>query len=267
MRTIRLSEHESLEQDLTAAELQQLLSLPAGLVKVSAGRRGGLYRIKPYSRVGTLTLPALRILIRPKVGLRNVLFLLAYANRIRWGAEDFLYAQDDDLLRAIAWWFDRESASAARFGLSHGYVDREAALTTLRGRLALGRQLAQRPGQRTPLECEWQDYSEDIHAQPRGQGGPPRATANARARPTYRYPPAPPCAAAPRRRKQRRIPASALPPLAVTRLNRHWESALCLAQMILRCQSLIDEHGRVMGTSFTVDMNVLFERFVRDARR
>ena len=46
---------------------------------------------------------SIRLLIRSKVGLANVFFLLGYTNNVRWGAGDFPY-EEDDLFRAVAWW-------------------------------------------------------------------------------------------------------------------------------------------------------------------
>jgi 5-methylcytosine-specific restriction enzyme subunit McrC len=53
-----------------------------------------------------------------------------------------------------------------------------------------------------------------------------------------------------------------VPELTFTRLNSHWEVAGHLSRLILMQQSLRDQEGAVVGTTFTVDMNALFERFV-----
>jgi 5-methylcytosine-specific restriction endonuclease McrBC regulatory subunit McrC len=54
----------------------------------------------------------------------------------------------------------------------------------------------------------------------------------------------------------------AVPELEFNRLNEHWEAAGRLARLILDQESLRDEAGEILGISFTVDMNKLFERFV-----
>jgi 5-methylcytosine-specific restriction enzyme subunit McrC len=259
MRTIRLREHKSQEEVLSADELRHLVALPAGLLDVSH-RPNGSVAIKPRSHVGTIVLPSLRILIRPKVGLRNVFFLLGYANNIRWSAEDFPY-EEDDLYRAFAWWFDREAAKAARFGLAREYIDRQEALTTLRGRLALDRQLAARPGRRIPIECRFQDYSEDT---------PLNQVVKAAHNSLLRVPDLDRELAIRLRHRARQVfgdvssveYVSALPAIGLTRLNRPWEAVLHMARLILRRRSIRDERGSVLGAAFTVDMNALFERFV-----
>jgi 5-methylcytosine-specific restriction enzyme subunit McrC len=62
------------------------------------------------------------------------------------------------------------------------------------------------------------------------------------------------------------LPGS-IPELNFTRINRHWEVAARLAELILRQQSLRDRKGGIKGTTFTVDMNKLFERFVEEIVR
>lgn len=62
------------------------------------------------------------------------------------------------------------------------------------------------------------------------------------------------------------LPGS-IPELNFTRINRHWEVAARLAELILRQQSLRDKEGGIKGTTFTVDMNKLFERFVEEIVR
>jgi hypothetical protein len=84
MRTIRLTEHKAATETLSAEELSELSSLPLGLVEISPYGVKDRFTIKARSRVGTIALPSIRVLIRPKVASRNVFFLLAYTNRIRW---------------------------------------------------------------------------------------------------------------------------------------------------------------------------------------
>ena len=103
-----------------------------------------------------------RVLGVSRAGFPNLLFLLGYgAGLTRWRDEHFPYEEDDDLLRAVAWLFEAEVARAGRAGLIRGYVDREETLATLRGRIDIGAQLRVRQSRRWPLECRYQDYTED----------------------------------------------------------------------------------------------------------
>lgn len=261
MRTILLREHESFPVALTDAEVAELLRVPPGVVEVRREALGQ-YMLRPKSRVGTVVLPSLRLLIRPKVGLRNLFFLLGYASGVRWGDEAFPYDTERDLLRAVAWLFDREVARASRFGLVRGYHEQEQTLPFLRGRIDLDGQIKARPGRDWPLECRFSEFSEDI---------PLNQVLKAAHAHLLSLPGLDDQVISSLRFRHRRslgevanvsYSPAAVPPLSFTRLNQQWESAARLAQMILGQETLADRSGSVMGTAFTIDMNKLFERFV-----
>ncbi len=52
--------------------------------------------------------------------------------------------------------------------------------------------------------------------------------------------------------------------VVVTRLNRHYQPALHLARLVLRNVGLLDRLGETGASSFLLDMNDLFQRFVAD---
>ncbi len=60
---------------------------------------------------------------------------------------------------------------------------------------------------------------------------------------------------------------SAVPDIVFTRLNRHYQPAVSLASLLLRSASLELGAGGTRGCAFLVDMNDVFERFVRNALR
>lgn len=260
MRTIRLREHEPHIVDLSDQELRDLLALPSRLIEV-VGRPDGRYRIKAGSRVGTIVLSSLRILIRPKVGLRNVFFLLGYSVNTQWDDGDFPY-DEDDLFRAVAWWFDREVGRAARFGIARAYMDREETLTTIRGRVAIDRQIAVRPGRRFPIECRFQEYSDDTDL---------NRLLKAAHDALLRLPQLDRDVAIRLRHRSRHLfggvdisdySFAGAGRVDFNRLNRVWEPAGRLAELILQQRSIRDDEGKVVGRTFTVDMNRLFERFL-----
>ena len=55
--------------------------------------------------------------------------------------------------------------------------------------------------------------------------------------------------------------------IAITRLNAHYEPALRLARLLLANLTLVDQRGGTTASSFLVDMNKLFERFVTERLR
>jgi hypothetical protein len=136
----------------------------------------GMYELRAGSTVGTVVLPSLRLLIRPKVALEN-LFALARLRPMvtRWGDTLFPYEQDPDLFKAMAWVFEAEVRRALAQGLVRGYQPRSETLTTLRGRIDLAGQLRARQGMPLPLECRFEEYTGGHRAQPGRQGRAPTA--------------------------------------------------------------------------------------------
>ena len=259
MRTLNLTEHEATPARLTQHELDQVLA--TGIVNVTP-RLDGDYELRPESVVGTVVRPRLRLLITPKIGIRNLFFLLSYANGLTsWDDERFPYEEDDDLFGAVAWLFESEVRRASRYGLTRGYRERDETLSTIRGRIDIGAQLRARQGRRFPLECRYQDYTEDSDL---------NRVLKAAHRRLLRLPRL-------ERELGRRIhrhmrlfneveeidyPPMGVPKLGFNRLNDLWEPPAVLADLILRQDSVRDRTGSALGMSFTVDMNKVFERFV-----
>jgi McrBC 5-methylcytosine restriction system component len=161
VRTIVLREHQPSQASLTRNEAEQLLA--TGLVSLTLLSGEGMYGLRAGSQVGTAMLPSLRLLIRPKVGLENLFFLLGFGPGItRWTDAQFPYGRDPDLFRAVAWVFEAEVRRAASQGLVRGYQDRSESLSTLRGRIDVASQLRTRQGRPFPLECRFEEYTEDI---------------------------------------------------------------------------------------------------------
>jgi 5-methylcytosine-specific restriction enzyme subunit McrC len=61
--------------------------------------------------------------------------------------------------------------------------------------------------------------------------------------------------------------STAVPEIVFTRLNRHYQPAIALATLLLRSGSLDLGAGGARGCAFLIDMNNVFERFVRRALR
>lgn len=258
MRTIRLKEYEPRIEELDERELRQLLD--SKLVDVGAAV-GGAYELRAGSTVGTAVLPDLQLLIRPKVGLRNVFFLLTYgAGLTNWGEEAFLY-EEDEFFEAVAWLVVVEVGRAARYGLLRDYREVEEELATVRGRIDIGRQIRRRQSQPVPLHCRYQEYGEDMEL---------NRVVKAALRRLLRIPSLDRELMSRLRHHHRLFEEvwgvdyapSDVPELSFNRLNEPWRSATILSQLVLRADSVRDATGSVEGVSFTVDMNKLFERFV-----
>lgn len=272
IRTIKLREQQSSSHQLSRPELSYLLGAgqdgPGSLLTVTVRDPStGTYDLRPGSIVGTLVWPGLQVLIRPKVNLDNIFFLLGFrGGLVRWGDEAFPYLQDRNFLVVLAWAFAAELERALRHGVGRDYMTFEDALSTVRGRMDIARQLRIRQDRAVPMQCRFQEYTEDIELNRVIKAAIARLTAT------------PGLDLSVSRRL--RIASSAfdgvaeveygpnaVPEIVFTRLNQQWEPATRLAKLILSQESLKDETGTTVGTAFTVDMNKVFEKFLEEVVR
>lgn len=223
----------------------------------------GRYELVASSLVGTAVLPGLNILVRPRFrSMGNVFFLLGYGQGFtKWGAEQFPYETEPDVFKAMAWPFEAEVARALRFGVLRGYEEREELLPTLRGRPDIGAQLREAPGRPYPMACRFVEFLDDtefnrvIKAAIRRIRRLPGLDRGLAVRLRHHL-------AAYANVADSFVQPDAPAPL-FNRLNEHWRGASILARLILSQRTLVDRHGRVQGITFSVDMNKLFEEFIR----
>jgi 5-methylcytosine-specific restriction enzyme subunit McrC len=123
-----------------------------------------------------------------------------------------------------------------------------------------------RPGRQTPVACRYADFTPDIDAN--------RYVKHA-TRMLLRTPDVPVSA----RRTLKHgllqleqvadvVPRVDLPSRIVhTRLTQHYQPLLELSELVLRSVTLSDEAGGVFASTFLLDMNAIFERFLEAALR
>src|SRR5690349_5951646 len=96
------------------------------------------YRLNPRGVVGAIADPSLdlEVLIRPKLAVRRVLFLLAYSMHPKnWRNSGFDLATESELYEAVIPGFAYQADVALRKGLLQGYRSRVEALQTVKGRI------------------------------------------------------------------------------------------------------------------------------------
>ena len=267
-RFVVLEEHRTRRGVPLGAEQASALRRAAGsAVELSPSEWPGCYDLTAGSFVGTIALPEFSILVRPKLPIDRVLFLIAYAmDRGQWRDRAFDFAAADDLLESIVPAFVRHVQRAMRHGLICGYRTVDDSLNTVRGRIRFEDQMRARPGQWLPLEVRYDEFTEDVLENRLLRA----ATAALRRLPLR--------SATSRRDLARiehrlegvsllRYEAHAVPEVRYTRLNRHYRPALELARLILGWTSLELFAGRHGASSLLVDMNQVFEDFVLAALR
>jgi 5-methylcytosine-specific restriction enzyme subunit McrC len=228
----------------------------------------GRYDLTPGSEVGVVALRSRSILIRPKVPVDRVLFLVSYAlDPVRWQQRAGSYDTADDLVDGMAALFGHELRRALRHGLLQGYRVTEDALTTVRGRIRFDDQLRRRFGSPLPLEVRFDEFTHDtdlnrvLLAALRRLSRLPLRSRSVRSALGF-------CAAALGDSVTLvDFPADRLPSFRWDRLNERYRVATELALLVIRTTSLDISEGSSRGTAFVVDMNTVFEEFLRTALR
>jgi 5-methylcytosine-specific restriction enzyme subunit McrC len=221
--------------------------------------------LAPGSKVGVLVGDGWELHVRPRLNIPQLLFLLAYSTDPGWRTDAAHFGKEDELMDAIASGFAHLAMDTLRSGLLHGYVSRDEAERTVRGRIRFGDQIARSAGIPLPIEVTYDDFTANVIEN--------RMLLTAAELLLMR----------------RLIPASArrtllhvrgvlddVEPLQVwtglrmpefTRLNEHYRSALTLAKLVLDAASITAHYGQVRSVDFVFDMNRVFQQFLEAALR
>lgn len=263
--TLELVEYEAREHALSPAELDVLLDRPRDFT-VLPTHRPGVYRLCA-DKVGVIELPDKQLRILPRFGVRSALFLISYAmSPDSWRVSDLPLDEDLTLTEALAIVLVRHVQAAVRRGVLHGYVPVEERQTVVRGRIRFADQLRYHYGRTLPVEVAYDDFTEDI-LENRLLKAAIRRLGTLRLR-------------NPALRAQLleietmlhsvsdvRFEQNAVPMVSYTRLNSHYEGAVELARLVLRCCSVEFREGRASGSAFLIDMATVFEDFLVQSLR
>ncbi len=268
MRQLDLQEYQqSGPLTLSSAELESLVSESRNLGLSIAPAEDGGYRLTPGSKVGAVEFDNLSVLIRPKIGIPQLLSLACYAiGRVRFQEKDFKFPEEPALADVLALALARYARMAFARGLLHGYRVEEEALHTVRGRIRFDEQMQRRFGIPLPVEVRYDDFTDDILENRLVKAAAYRLI-NMRLR-------------SPKARvgmgwiagmldnvSLREFPPKDVPEVRFDRLNDHYRRVVELSRLILRHSAFQSSRGTVRASGFLVDMNVLFQEFVTVALR
>ena len=271
MREIRLKEYERDEFRLSEDELSALTreKKALGLSIETSGH--GAYVLRTSSKVGAVEVGGLAVIIEPKIKIKQLISLACYA--MGYGGDfpakfrgDFAYAEQSALPEILAQALASAAEKAFARGLLRGYVEREEALQTVRGRIRFDDQIRRRFGLPLPVEVRYDEFTDDILLN--------RLVKAA----NWRLRRAGPLSPGTRRRLGRidalldgvslcRYPRNAVPEVKFDRLNGHYRDVVALARLILRYGAYEAERGEVRASGFTMDMNEVFQEFLTAALR
>jgi 5-methylcytosine-specific restriction enzyme subunit McrC len=261
-----LREYERVDLDLTAAQASALQTSSGGALTVVPSATPGSYLVRASNLVGTVAAADLEVVIRPKIPLRNLLYLLGVGHDdIRWWERTFPYDQELELLPALLAFFARSLQRSLAAGLLRSYRWHEERLRTVRGRIDFHAQLG-RPGERTTLACRYEEYTADNLL---------NRYLRAAVRRALLVPDVPPAlrrlmlGELVRFEEVEDVPvrADSIDGYVHTRLDDHYRTPLALARLILEGGTIADRAGVTAAGSFLIDMNRLFEDFVAERLR
>ena len=269
MRTLDLREYKTEEVGLSARELRALRTHRKELALTIEPADDDAWGLTPASTVGALEIEdILSVSIRPKLDIARVLFLASYAlGEFKLADLDsFDFPEEHHPVEAVAFLFADAARRAFARGLLHGYRTEEEALLTVRGRIRFDEQIRKRFGVPLPAEVRYDDFTEDIPENqlvkaathvlgamrlrdPKSRALLGRAAATLENVSLVHFPP------------------ESVPEITFNRLNGHYRQVIGLSRLILRHAMVETGRGRVRAPGFLMDMNRVFEGFVRRALR
>ena len=207
------------------------------------------------------------IIIRPRIPIDRVMFMVGYSlNSGDWRPAPLRLSPEDDILEAIVPAFVRLTQDATRRGLLQGYRTREESSAAFQGRIRLADQLKTRFGLPFPVEVTYDEFTDDIEEnrllktaigllwqmpigspESRRDLGSLRPAFTSVSSGSYR--------------------PGMVPSVNYSRLNERYRPAVELARLIIGSSLAEFSPGERLGASFLVDMDQVFESFLRTALR
>ena len=266
-RRVTLREYGREVLELSPEQANALNRVGGGqYLSVEPGEYSGHWQVSAHNYVGSINVAGLQVLVRPKIPLRNLFLLLEVGLRARdWHDEAVRFETTGDLLPALVSFFARTTETTLARGLYHSYREQQDRLVALRGRVDIARQLVQ-PGLAIPTACRFTEFTADLIENSYLKAAVSRSLRVAGVQPVDR-----------RRLMQHLVTLEDVGDLrhhhtdsdrvTFTRLNEHYKPALRLARLVLANLTLQDAVGETQASSFMLDMNELFERFVTERLR
>ena len=264
---VKLREYGQAVLVLTNEQADALNRVGGGqYLSVGPGEHSGHWQVSAHNFVGSINVAGLQVLVRPKIPLRNLFLLLEVGLRERdWHDEAVRFETTGDLLPALVSFFARTTETTLARGLYHSYREQRDRLVAMRGRVDIPRQLAQ-PGVVVPMHCRFTEFTADLIENSYLKAAVSRSLRVAGVQPVDR-----------RRLMQHLVTLEDVggvrhhhtddDHVVYTRLNEHYRPALRLARLMLANLTLQDALGETQASSFMLDMNQLFERFVTERLR
>lgn len=228
-------------------------------VEVRPTARAGVFDLRASSTVGTLVLPTRPVVIRPKVSVGRLLWMLDVVGHVPIAGPMTVFDEDQDLLSSMQGQYAELLARALALGPVREYVATAEDVHALRGVPDLLHVQTRRFGLLPPVQCRFEEYSVDTEVNRMLLAA---ALILARWKRTDAARRLEGSAARLAGVREVRYAAERVPEPLIDRRHAHVVPALRMAQLVLRRASFEFRDGRVRAMSFLVDMNRVYEEFV-----
>ncbi len=126
-------------------------------------RPEGKYDVVVYNAVGVIGLPDLQMVVRPKIPMKHLLYLLASSSELpaKSAQEVVSVGNDTNLFELVARWFLDATENLLRLGIDRDYERKTADLAVVRGRVDLVPTIQAVYAGRPRVRCEFDSFTED----------------------------------------------------------------------------------------------------------
>ena len=259
---IQLDEYDQREVSLAREEYQVLKEKFKSRIEI-AEARDGKYLLRSRQYVGNIVLPKHTIVIRPKIPNLNFFMMLTRTYElVELDEEEFLYPKDREIFELVLTVFLNGVEKLVKSGMSKGYLDLDENLRRVRGRILVTEDVRGNPVLHDKVCCTYSEFGPDTAenrilkftlfklSQMQLQDG----QLNRKAKAMFHY--FEPVSLT-------HTDSKSWPRIAYNRLNQRYKPMMNLAKLILENSSLnLQQTGEIEFSSFLVDMNLLFERFL-----
>ena len=260
-KRIEVQEWSKLDCKLTPEELVSLATIPNEAVQFQVVSSGTV-RLQTNSVVGRFRTSSIDLIIRPKLSIDSLLYLLGEVYGIEKLHQQFAgyksKVEVDELLIRI---FVNYVTKLIRQGVRKRYISQKDQLTTVRGRIDVRRTTALYYSGSPEVECEFDEHTYDcienqVIKTTLGVLLNRNAESTSQRQTIWSL------------YKEfgdvKELPANVALSSEVVRnrLNMHYFPAIPLARVILSSMGVTHDFGSIEMNGFHVDMNLLYERYI-----
>jgi|GEM_PF-967752 len=222
----------------------------------------GSYHINPESYVGIIKLPNGILRLNPKVEISNLFYMLSYAYDMEFFRKERVNYEDvSDIYEFIIEIFNKKVTELIQRGVFRNYLESHENLNYVRGKISIMQNIKENNILQHRLFCVFDDFTANIIENQiikyvlfrLSRDSFKKLHLSDKIRENYYHFD---------EVSNKIIMPENFPTINYTRMNQHYEHIHKLCKLILDKLSISERTGRNSFSSFLLDMNELFEKFI-----